>query len=77
MSTFPPNAGELAIVSFTAFCTESGVLRDGVIYYTIPRKKFPEAVQIGWLPVAPCGVRHGITVDLFAWMCGCKMAVPL
>jgi hypothetical protein len=75
-ATFPPDAGKLAHASFSAFCSDGGVLRDGVIYHCIPRKQFNEALKLGWLPLGSCGVRDEGPVDLFAWMCRCTMAVP-
>jgi hypothetical protein len=75
--TIPPPAGELAAASLLAFARyPDGALRGGVIYHCLPREKFDVALKLGWLPLGPCGVRDGMTIDLFAWMCRCKMVSP-
>lgn len=71
--------GELASTSLLAFAKyPDGTLRDGITYHCIPRSEVDAAMKIGWLPVLPhVGVREGIPFALFAWVCGCKMVVPV
>lgn len=78
MTAFPPPPGALAAASLLAFAKyPDGTLRDGIIYHCIPRKQFDASLKLGWLPLGPCGVSDGITIDLFAWVCACKMVLPL
>ncbi len=68
--------GALARISLTAFCTDGPVRQDGITYECRPRSQFQALLALGWLPLGPCGVRDGITVDLFAWLCDCKIGAP-
>jgi hypothetical protein len=78
MTAFPPPAGVLASASLSAFAKyPDGTLREGIIYHCMPRKKFDVAVNLGWLPLGACGTRDDVMIDLFAWVCECKLALPL